>query len=335
MKTVIYPTLACAALPTFAVDETGFEATYQQKVWPWFTASRTSGEFRASDGVMLRWFAIEAAHERAALVVLPGWTETAESFAEELYDLRDLGLSFYVLDHRCQGLSAGEIEPRDRWHVKDWRSFRSDTELFLEKVVRAKPHRRIVLYGNSMGGALATAFLAWHPGAAQALVMTVPMFGIQTPPFPAFVVTTTSMLYTLFGKGSAYLPGNRPYRREPFAGNAWSITSRARYEQLDRLNESRAEYQMGGVTARGGLELVRLSRASLEAAAKIDVPALLVQAGKDSKVRNDLQDRAVRAMRDCRKVVVADAHHVMMHETDSVRGQALAAIRSFLEEQAR
>jgi alpha-beta hydrolase superfamily lysophospholipase len=151
------------------------------------------------------------------MVVLPGWTEIGESFAEELYDLRDLGLSFYVLDHRCQGLPGGE------------------SELLFEKVMRARPHRRIVLYGNSMGGAVESAFLA-------------------------------------------------------------------RYEQLDRFNEPRTEYQMGGVAARGGLESVRMSRAALQAAAK---------------------------------VVVADAHHVIMHETDAVRGQALAAIRSFLEEQAR
>jgi hypothetical protein len=50
-------------------------------------------------------------------------------------------------------------------------------------------------------------------------------------------------------------------------------------------------------------------------------------------VRNNAQDRAARAMRHCRKVVVVEANHVIMQEVDPVRGQALAAIREFLQEQ--
>jgi len=332
-KNIIVPTFACAALPAPAIDEAGFDAKYQQKVRPWFDGALTRGELRAADGIRLRWFALESPSERAALVVLPGWTETGESFAEELYDLRDLGLSFYVLDHRGQGLSEGELQPRDRYYLKNWQSYMSDTDLFFEKVVNARPHRRILLYGNSMGGAIATAFLARHPGAAQSLVLTVPMFGVRTVPLPVLAVTTTARLYTFFGKGAAYLPGYGPYRREPFDGNAWAITSRARYEQLDRLQESRAEYQMGGATARGGLELVRLGKAALEAAGRVEVPVLLVQAGREHVVRNDAQDKAAKSMRDCRTVVVEEAHHVIMHEIDAVRGQALAAIRSFIAEQ--
>ena len=335
MKNVIALVIACSAIPAFAIDEADFEAAWQQKVRPWFTDSRKVGELRAADGLVLRWFAIESANERASLVVLPGWTEKGESFAEELYDLRDLGMSFYVLEQRCQGLSGGEIEPRDRYYVKDWRSYLSDIQLFVEKAVQSRPHRRIILYGNSMGGAMAAVFLARNPGAAQALVMTVPMFGVRTEPLPEFAVTATARLFILFGRGAAYLPGYGPYKSEPWEGNSWSITSRARYEHLARLDESRTEYQLGGVTARGGLELVRLSRAAQAAAAKIAVPALLVQTGMDTMVRNEAQDRAVRVMRDCRKVVVPQAHHVVMHETDAVRAQALGAIRSFLEEQAR
>jgi lysophospholipase len=335
IKNVVALGIACAAMPTYAIDEAGFEAAYQGSVWPWFTAARKSGALKAVDGMELRWFAIEAPSERAALVVLPGWTEIGETFAEELFDLRDLGMSYYVLDHRCQGLSGSEIQPRDRWYLQDWRTYLSDVELFFDSVVRTRPQRRIVLYGNSMGGAIATSYLARHPDAAQALVLTVPMFGVNTAPLPGFAASAVARLYQLFGKGAAYFHGHGPYRRTPFDGNSWFITSRARYEQLDRISESRPEYQMGGATARGSAELLALSRDARTSAAKIGVPALLVQAGKEQVVSNRAEDRAAKAMRDCRKVVVAEAHHVIMHETDAVRGQALAAIRGFLEEQIK
>jgi lysophospholipase len=334
MKRFILFVLIVTAPQLFAINEAGFETTYQQKVVPWFTSARAVGELRTPDGVTLRWFAIESPSERAAVVVLPGWMEMAEYFAEELYDLRDLDLSFYVLDYRCQGLSSGGIEPRDRWYLKDWRSLLSDSEMFFEKVVRSRPHRKIVLYGNSMGGALATVFLARHSEAAQTLLLSVPAFGIKAP-VPPFMVIAAARLLMLFGQDAAYLPGQGPYRREPFDGNKWSIASRTRYEMLDRLIQSRTEYQMGGTTVRGVLELVRLSREALQNAKNVKVPTLLIQAGRDTVVLDNEQDVAASEIRDCRKVVVADAHHVIMQETDRVRNQALAAIRSFLLEQTR
>jgi lysophospholipase len=319
-----------AAFPASGIDEESFEHVFKSQVKPWFEASRRTGELRAADGLVLRWYSIESPREKAALVVLPGWTELAESYAEELYDLRDLGLSFFVLDHRGQGLSGGEVTPRDRWYLESWQSLLSDLDLFMERVVRPRIHAKTILYGNSMGGALAVAYLGRHPEAAQALVMTVPMFAPRTAPFPLFAVSEAAGLYTLFGQGRAYLPGYGPYARHSFEGNPWSISSRARYEHLDLLNESRTEYQLGGATAKGGLELLRLSRAAREAAARITVPALLVQAGRDEAVRNDAQDRAQRAMADCRIVRVDEAHHIIMHAEDPVRSRALSAIRQFL-----
>jgi lysophospholipase len=158
---------------------------------------------------------------------------------------------------------------------------------------------------------------------------------VQTAPMPQFAVTAMMRVFKLFGKGAFFLPGYGPYKQMPFEGNPWSISSRARYVILDGLNESRTEYQMGGLTACGGLELVKLSRAASAAAAKIEVPSLLVQAGLDEMVRNDAQDKAARAMGNCRVVAVKGAHHVIMHQVDGVRGQALSAIQAFLEEQTK
>jgi lysophospholipase len=312
--------------------ETESDAFYADTILPWFSAAKRTGEFRSTDAVMLRWLAVEAAEERGALVILPGFMEMAESFAEELYELRDLGLSFYVLDHRAQGLSGSEIEPRDRWHVEDWRSLVDDADLFLREVVGKRPHRRVLLYGNSMGGAVATALLARNPAAAEALLLVVPMFGILTPPFPISAMACLAWFRKRAGRGKDFFPGNGPYRREPFEGNSWSIASRERYLRLDRLNETRAEYRMGGITSTAALELVRLSRAAAKAAADITAPVLLIKAGRDGAVSNREQDRAVRSMRAARIVRVEDAHHPIMHDLDPIRGEAITAIRGFLRE---
>ena len=319
---------------TTGISEETYPEVFASRVRPWLEAARRTGTITATDGRRLHWMAVEAEQEeRGAVVICPGWTEQAECYAELLYDLRDSGYSFYILDHRGQGLSEGDLPSRDRWYVASWRRFISDLELFFELVVRERPHKKIVLYGFSMGGAVATAFLGKHPGTADRLLLVAPMFRINVAPVPHFVLRAFVGAMILIGKGRAYLPGYGPYQGRPFEGNPDRITSRVRYEELVRLNESNPAYMAGGASVKGGLELDRLSRAAERAASKVTVPALLLQAGRDRMVRNDAEDRAAARMARCRTVVVPDSGHVMLLEIDRNRNQALEAIAGFLAEQ--
>lgn len=319
-----------AALQT--VNEENLRQTYPEVVRPWFEQARKSGTLKAPDGRALSWMAVESPEERGALVIVPGFTEVADSYGELLYDLRESGYSFYLLDHRGQGLSEGDYPTRERWYVEDWRSFLSDLELFYSEIVMAKKHRRAVLYGCSMGGAIATAFLAEHPGAADALVLVAPMFRINTSPVPLPLMDLATRSMTALGKGTSYLPGYGPYESSPFEGNSWRIASRARYEQGQRLELSNPLYQSGGPTAKGGLELLRLCRGALMAAARVTVPTLLLQAGKDRTVSNRAEDQAAGRMKNCRTLVLPESNHVIMLEPDEVRSMAVEAIDEFLTE---
>lgn len=313
-----------------AIGEESYSEVFRQRVRPWFDDARRSGTLAAGDGRVLSWMSIEAEKERGAVVICPGWTEQAECYAELLYNLRESGYSFYILDHRGQGLSEGDLPSRELWYVESWRSLLSDLELFFERVVRQRPHEEIVLYGFSMGGAVATAFLGTHPGAADRLLLVAPMFRINVSPIPRFLLRAFVGVMLLLGRGRSYLPGHGPYRSRPFEGNPDRISSRVRYEALVRLNESDPSYMAGGASVKGGLELDRLSTAAERAASKVAVPTLLLQAGRDRMVRNGAQNRAARRMAQCRIVVVPDSGHVMLLETDRNRDPALGAIASFL-----
>lgn len=313
-----------------AIDENRYQTDYPQKVIPWLERASTTGTFQTPDGRRLSWRAVETPNETGALVIIPGWTEAGEAYAELLYDLKDSGYSFYILDLRGQGLSEGDYPTHDRWYVSDWRSFLSDVELFYERVVNAKPHPSTVLYGFSMGGAIATAYLAEHPEAAQRLILVAPMYGINTQPTPLFLMRWISGALTFLGLGTSYLPGHGPWVDRPFEGNPDYILSRVRFEEVNKLALRTPAYRAGGATAKGGVELLRLSAAGLEAAGKIKVPTLLIQAGADKTVRNSAEDEAVARIGRCTKVIIPNCNHVVMMQPDSERNQALSAIRAFL-----
>lgn len=317
------------------IAEEAYPEVFAKTVRPWFEKKRRSGTITAGDGRKLSWMSVEAENERGAVVICPGWTEQAECYAELLYDLHGLQYSFYILDHRGQGLSEGDLPTRECWYVRHWRSFVSDLALFFERVVRKRPHPEIVLYGFSMGGAVATAFLGEHPDAADRLILVAPMFRVNVAPIPLFVLRAYVKVMLLLGRGLSYLPGYGPYERRPFEGNPDRIASRVRYDELVRLNESNPAYMAGGASARGGLELDRLGRAAEKAARRVGIPTLLVQAGRDKMVRLDAQDRAAARMQRCRRVVVPEANHVVLLEVDRNRNQALQAIAGFLAETGR
>lgn len=313
-----------------AIDESRYAALYPRTVIPWFEEASTIGTFRTLDGRRLSWRAVETPNEKGALVVIPGWTEAAEAYAELFYNLKDSGYSFYILDLRGQGLSEGDYPTHDRWYVADWRSFLSDVELFFDRVVNGKPHSSTVLYGFSMGGAIATAYLADHPEAAQQLILVAPMFGINISPVPLFVMRWISVLLAILGLGTSYLPGHGPWAERPFEGNPDCILSRVRFEELGRLARKTSEYRAGGATAKGGIELLRLSAAGFKAAGRIHAPTLLVQAGADKTVRNSAEDAAAARIEKCTKVVIPNCNHIVMMQPDGERNQAVNAIRAFL-----
>lgn len=332
-KVVLSVFLFVTLLSAGAIEESSYGSVCPRQVRPWFEHAAKRGTLTTADGRTLSWLAVEARHERGAVVIVQGWTEQMALYDELLYDLRDSGYSFYLYDLRGQGRSEGDHPSDDRWYVKDWKSFVSDLDLFYTAIVRARPHPETVFLGYSMGGAIATVYLAEHPTAADRLILLAPMYRINTSPLPLFMVRIVAGGMTLFGGGASYLPGYGPYEAHPFENNPEHITSRLRFEERARIAGETA-YRPGGVTAKGGLELVRLSAAGLKAAAKITVPALLVEAGRDRVVRIPAEDRAAARMTNCRTIVITDSGHVMMAESDPIRNQTVGAIRSFLERSA-
>lgn len=330
-KVIVVLFLSVLIFSVDAIDENTYNTYYPGTVRPWFEHARVTGTLTAADGRILHWMAIETPHEKGAVVIVPGFTEQVESYVELLYDLRNEGYSFYLLDLRGQGLSQGDYPSRDRWYVKNWKSFLSDLELFYTKVVRAKPHPTTILYGYSMGGAIATVFAAEHPDAADRLILLNPMYRINSSPVPIFLMRLVAGTMTLFGGGTSYLPGYGPYEAHPFKNNPEHITSRVRYEERQRLARTTSAYRPGGITAKGGLELLALSAAALRATRKVTMPTLLIQSGKDQVVRNSAENRGAARMKNCTKFVLPDSGHLTMFEVDAVRNQAVDAVRAFLD----
>ena len=92
-------------------NERSFRSKYESRVLPFYKNGRF-GEFAGVGGLKIRYLCFEKKNTSGALVVLPGKSETYLKYAEFFYDLRDLNMSLYSMDHRGIGFSERMLPDR-------------------------------------------------------------------------------------------------------------------------------------------------------------------------------------------------------------------------------
>lgn len=324
--------LALLCLPGHSqgLAEADLARAYPEQVRPFLAQQFTFATLTSGDGLTLRYAKRRAAQGRASLVLVMGRTEFMEKYAELLFDLRDLPLSFYLFDQRGQGLSSRLLAEHDKGHVGDFADYGADLALFLRTVVRAEQPGPVVLLGHSMGGLVAALHANAHPEEVAGLVLSAPMLAIDTRPLPEWFARALARAAVSLGQGGHYVPGGRPYTPDKaFAAN--DVTSSlARFA----LNQGLVRETPGNALGSPTYTWVRQAFLAMDGFARehrqLTMPILLLQAEADQVVKNEPQTALCRALPDCSLVVLPGARHEILMERDAVRDLALARVRAFV-----
>ena len=144
------------------------------------------GEFSGVGGVKIRYVAFPKKNSAGALVVLPGKTETYLKYAEFFYDLQDLPLNIYAMDHRGMGFSGRMLPDRLKVHVECFGNYLEDVRIFLDTVVKSEHPQHLYILGHSTGALIAALFLQDNPYSFRAGVLCAPFFDLYAGPVPGF-----------------------------------------------------------------------------------------------------------------------------------------------------
>ncbi len=117
--------LLCPALSA-AVPEGRLPAVFNSAVLPFFTTQFKAGTMRGAGGVAIHYAKREITGEQAALVIVDGRTEYTTKYAELFYDLRHMPWSFYIYDHRGQGMSGHLLSDTQKGDVKTFSNYITD-----------------------------------------------------------------------------------------------------------------------------------------------------------------------------------------------------------------
>lgn len=270
--------------------------------------------------------------ERAAVIV-HGYTESAEKFRELTWYLFHEGFSVFVVDHRGHGLSLRQVEDTSITHVDKFDDYVDDLDAFIDQIVLPRSKGLpLVLFGHSMGGAVAALELMRHPDRFARAVLNAPMIAAVSGQFPRKGAALLGAVMCLLGKGKERAFIGKPFdpKREKF--DTSHMTSRARFDYYQHKRNTTRHLQNCSPSYSWVREGMGVTERLLKPknTAKIKTPLLLCQAARDSIVCLPEQNQFVEQVAGA-KLVSFDAKHEIYSSEDGVLEGYLETVISFMK----
>ena len=253
------------------------------------------------------------------VVIVHGFTENADKFAELIHSLLHVGYSVVAYDQRGHGRSWRDpsIEDGSLTHVDRFEEYVGDLERVCDQALTGMP-KPWLLFAHSMGGAVSTLFLEKRGGVFQKAALCAPMIAPNVGMPPA-IVRAMCAAAGLLGKRKSRVFVSKPYAGpEDFATSC--ATGRERFDWYDALRVRTPAFHNNGPTYGWTRESLRASRLILAPGAveRIEIPVRVFTAEDDNSVMPDAQAAFVKRLRDGERTLVPGSRHEIYRSGDEV-----------------
>ncbi|UTV27825.1 alpha/beta fold hydrolase [Photobacterium atrarenae] len=289
---------------------------------------RQEGMFEGVDQLKVGWVSLTGFNHDKAIIVVNGRIESYWKYQELFYDLVQQGYDVFALDHRGQGVSDRLAEDTELGHIEEFDDYVSDLKTFFECEIAPRNYCQHFMLAHSMGGTIASLFLAENPGLIDSAVLSAPMHGIHINNWMKPIASPLARVVEQMQRQPGYAPGQVPYYPKPFADNPL-CQSQIRYQWFRDLYEQKPELKIGGPSARWVWQGLAAARRCIARAPDITTPILLLQGSEDNIVDNQAQNLFCHTMqqagRHCQLKVIEGARHELLFEVDKYRHPVLSA----------
>lgn len=227
------------------IPESNYAYTMANEVEPYLEKRRREDYFLSADGKKLHYEAYEKLLSRGSVVILHGFTESAEKFRETAYYFRKAGYSVFALDLRGHGKSHHDSDNPLRVDIDSFDSYAEDLNIFIEKIVRPlSGEKKICIYSHSLGSNAALLYMMKYPYAVSKAVLSSPMI-CGNMGMPTAVAGTVAKALCSFGGKKIGAPGRCVFDRNQTVENSDAV-SRARFEYYHKKRIAEPLYQTSG-----------------------------------------------------------------------------------------
>lgn len=277
------------------ISESDYENQMKNTVEPALAAVRQSGTFRVVDGTELAVALYPAKDPRGSVVIVHGFSETAEKYRELIWYFLNENYTVLAYDQRGHGRST-RTAPADVTHVTAFEDYVEDLHALLEAKAEELPRPRY-LFSHSMGGAVGALFLITYPGFFEKAVLSSPMIAARHDGLGLhacrgiclFCMKTGRAAKRIFVSGKASDPtGETP---ETSASD-----SAARFEYYRQLRLAHPVLFCGAPTYNWTYASLGVTKKILAKGApeSVKIPVLLFSADNDTLVKRKPQQEFIR-----------------------------------------
>lgn len=296
-----------------------------------------TGYFKGHDGLRLRFARWRPTRgpQRGTVCVFQGRGEFIEKYFEVVADLRRRGFTVAAFDWRGQGGSERLLYNTRKGHVRSFADYDRDLAAFMSEVVLPDCQRPFIALAHSMGGHVLLRNAVAPDSWFDRMVLTAPMIAIapQQLGYRRPVPRIYSEIMCALGLGRRYAPGGSDDAIEAEAFEDNTLTSDfERYVRNRMVVEAAPRLGLGSPT-------IRWLRAALRSIARltapdypltVKVPLLLFAAGMDKIVSTAHIEEFALRLKVGAHILVPQARHEILQETDDVRKDFWAAFDAYL-----
>jgi len=306
--------------PDGLVRSGAYAKTMEEAVLPYLAQRRTDVQVTGDGGRPLFCSRFDAESPVGTVMLVHGFTENADKFAELIHSLLKNGYSACAYDQRGHGRSwrAEGLNDPSLTHVDDFDEYVRDLKCVCDQVLASMP-RPWLLFAHSMGGAVSSLFLERYDGVFEKAALCAPMIAPNLSGLPEGAAKLMCEAAKRLGDGKKRILGSKPYSGpEDFATSCAS--GKERFDWYDALKAKTPAFHNNGPTYGWTLEAIRASHMVLDkgAAERISVPVRVYTAEDDNSVMPKPQEAFVSRLRDGKRALVKGSKHEIYRSGDDV-----------------
>ena len=274
------------------------------------------------------------ADARTVMLLLHGTSESAEKYHEMIWLFNQMGIGVVAPDMRGHGKSFRMTDDPFLIYVDRFEDYVDDAEILLEQVKKTAAGRPLLLFGHSLGGAVAAALMIRRPDTFTHVILSSPMIEPSSGGFPRWAGKMLCDLNCLIGRGTKMAFISAPYDPDGDTFEKACDTGKERFEYYKKKRVAEKAYQTSALTYRWIDEAFRVREKLLHLwpAEKVTSEVLLCQAGNDTLVSLPEQEQFVRRIKNGRLVCFKEAKHEIYFSDDGTFERYMNEIERFLRQ---
>lgn len=323
------------AIDDFYLSEEDYIENMTKYVYPKLEKYRKSESFM-NDGHTIVYESYLLEEPKATIIMIHGNCEKKEKYQEAIYYFLNMNYQVYIFDQYGHGESTRSPSDRNLVDVDHYAVYVNDLRYLIEEIViKEVKMTLIVLFGHSMGGCIAALLAEQYPTLIDGLILSSPMFQVDTAGIWEGFAYPYIKLGCLLGKKTDYLVGE-PYRQEL----EQEITSTHLLTNSQKRGSFMYQQRFTSSTSPtfgSSWQRVRASIDAIHQALKkeniafIDAPILLFQAEEDRAVLPYGQYSFANSAHEIDFYLIENAQHELYIEKDEIIQSYFNQMKEFIE----